>query len=61
MNEWMQKTIEAALEARVGMQEPDAAKLAAFNAQQTDWYGVCQKCGKHLTGTMQELKDHICD
>lgn len=35
-------------------------KLAEFNAAQSDWYGVCRKCGASLRGTIKELKAHKC-
>lgn len=35
--------------------------LVEFNVVQTDWYGTCRRCGKRLTGTIQQIREHICD
>lgn len=37
-----------------------AADVKKFNNAQTDWYGVCQKCGAYLEGTLAQLREHKC-
>lgn len=58
--EWDQKAIVAALEQRLGIPEGAAAKIAAFNAAQTDWFTTCPKCRKSLSGSIDQLKAHVC-
>lgn len=58
--EFEQKAIEHAMQLRLGMPEEDAARLAAFNEEQHDWWGVCSKCGVRLEGSLKELREHSC-
>lgn len=41
---------------RGGMSAQAAERLAAYNAQQSDWYSVCRVCKVPRTGTPVELK-----
>lgn len=59
-DEWKRKTIEAALQQRLGPDAASQASMDEYNAKQTDWFGWCQKCGKELHGTRSSLKDHRC-
>ena len=36
--------------------DPDAVKK--INEAACDWEGVCRICGKHLTGTPAQLREH---
>jgi len=37
-------------------------RLNELNAKKDDWYRTCKKCGKQITGTMQDvLKACPCD
>lgn len=53
------REIEAALKRRLDeARGPEGLK--AWNEQQSDWWGVCRKCGAHLTGTPKQLRGHVC-
>lgn len=52
-----QRAIEAALSARVATEVPGinwSLKVAR------DWEGVCRKCGKALSGSVADIKAHVC-
>lgn len=58
--EFEQKAIEHAMQLRSGMPADDAARLAAFNEEQHDWFAFCPKCGSRLEGSLKELRGHSC-
>lgn len=43
-------------EALMDMDEEHKAALEKFNAEQSDWFTWCQKCGKRREGTLEQLK-----
>lgn len=52
-----QKFIEAALWRNSGIMEPEAAaSLNAFCEAQTDWWAICQVCGKRREGSLAQLR-----
>lgn len=42
------------------MSNENKKALADVNEKASDWSGTCQKCGKTITGTLAELREHIC-
>lgn len=30
------------------------------NAEATDWHATCRVCHQELTGTLKQLKEHVC-
>lgn len=36
-------------------------KLNKYNEAQTDWKGTCRKCGKVVTGSLKDLREHVCE
>lgn len=55
------KDIAKVLAEREQHGSPEAkATLKAFNEKQTDWYGWCRKCGKPLTGSLKDMREHSC-
>lgn len=39
----------------------DEAAVKKILNEAKDWEGVCRKCHVKLSGTLQELKGHVCD
>lgn len=38
----------------------DDAEIKKFNEEQIDWTASCKKCHVNLTGTLSELRGHVC-
>lgn len=52
---------EARMKRSLGMSKEAKANLAKHLEAQTDWYTVCPKCGKRLSGTLSDIGAHRCD
>lgn len=51
----------AAMSRRYG-QSPEAKEKAdKVNEAATDWYAFCRKCGKKITGTLAQMREHKHD
>ena len=45
-----------AVQRRYGLEPPAREQLTQFNEAQSDWYGVCKRCGASRRGTLAELR-----
>jgi hypothetical protein len=39
----------------------DKDEVAKILKEATDWTGTCRKCGKTVSGTIEDLKGHVCN
>lgn len=58
---WEQKLREAKLKREFGAMPESSTRLSQFNAEQTDWYARCRKCGAELKGTLAAVSRCSCD
>ena len=61
MTEWREKARAHAEARRKGMAAERKKQLSVINEAHDDWVAKCRKCGKVLTGTLAQLREHVCD
>lgn len=58
MSERQKQAILAKMQRTVPKVSPELkARIEGGN----DWYGKCRKCGKELTGSLEQMREHKCD
>lgn len=56
-----QHAIMSAIHFRAGMSQLAKEKLAKANAEMTDWYAMCPRCGKYLEGSLGDIRAYTQD
>lgn len=47
-------------EQKIGWRKIDEAAVKEFHETTKRWTGRCRHCGEELTGTLSELRAHVC-
>lgn len=60
MSEHEDDVLKGAADRHQGMDEDRKEELQEHLEQLNDWYATCPRCGVHCTGTIAQLKAHVC-
>lgn len=58
---YSQRSRESMFRRRSGMSPAKAQAMADYQAEHTDWSGLCKQCRRVIRGTLEELANHVCD